>query len=313
MFIFPYKAGSASAKVLSAELTAKRIKLEGSAFKGSPKKTVINWGASAVSDEVAKCNIINPPEAVALASNKLKFFEKVDDSNDNIYEEDEDFDDIVNFPSFTTSKRTAARWLNSGKVVVERHKLTGNSGEGIRLVENEDDLQTAPLYVQYVPKKQEYRVHVANGMVVDLQRKARRRDVADEDINWRIRNHDNGFIFQRNDLVVPPQVERQAVNACKAVGLDFGAVDIVFNDHQQKAFVLEINTAPGLTGSTLEGYVKRFKDWYAVAPVVRHPEYVAEARPEIGRPLFHLDDLARAQEAMANAPAARREIMDDEF
>ena len=313
MFILPYKAGSASAKVLSVELDAKRIKLEGSKFKGSPNKTVINWGASEVSDEVAKCNIINPPSIVAVASNKLKFFKAVQQFNDAIYEEDEDFSDVVEFPMFTASKRTALSWVRAGKIVVERHKLTGNSGEGIRLVEAEDDLTNAPLYVMYIPKKQEYRVHVANGMVVDLQRKARRRDVADEDINWQIRNHDNGFIFQRNDLVVPPSVERQAVNACKAVGLDFGAVDIVFNDKQQRAYVLEINTAPGLTGSTLEGYVKRFKDWDAVVPVVRHPEYQAEAVGGVAQPVFNVDDLARVQEAMARAPVPGRIMIDDEF
>ena len=301
MFIFPYKAGSASAKVLSAELAAKRIKLEGSSFKGGPNKTVINWGASAVSDEVAKCKIINPPAIVALASNKLKFFEAVEKYNDNIYEEDEDYGGIVNFPQFSTSKRKASQWIGSGSVVVERHKLTGNSGEGIRLAETVDELEDAPLYVRYVPKKQEYRAHVANGMVVDLQRKARRHDVADADINWRIRNHDNGFIFQRNNLVVPPQVERQAVNACKAIGLDFGAVDIVFNEREHKAYVLEINTAPGLTGSTLEGYVKRFKNWDDAVPVARDERMAAAVA---GRPMFQNMEIPQ--------PVAVQ-IMDNEF
>lgn len=271
MFIIPYKAGSASAKVLAQELGAKRIKLEGSRFKGSPEKTVINWGSSSVSDEVAKCKIINKPENVALASNKLKFFKALDAYNDNIYEEGENFDGIVNFPSFTEKPQTAERWVRNGRAVVERHKLTGNSGEGIRMVEAEGYIEQAPLYVQYIPKKQEYRVHVANGQVVDLQRKARRRDVPDEQINWRIRNHDNGFIFQRNDLEVPRGVAEQAVNACKAVGLDFGAVDIIYNEKQRKAYVLEVNTAPGLTGSTLEGYVNRFKNW-GVAPEPRHDD-----------------------------------------
>jgi hypothetical protein len=220
-----------------------------------------------VSDEVAKCKIINHPTAVAIASNKKKFFEGVASYNDSLYEEadhDDDYVDedmLVNIPDVSSNIERARRWIALNYIVVERHKLTGNSGEGIRLVEATEDLQECPLYVKYIPKKQEYRVHVANGQVVDLQRKARRRDVADEDINWRIRNHDNGFIFQRNDLVVPEQVSQQAINACTACGLDFGAVDIVFNEKQSRAYVLEINTAPGLTGSTLEGYVERFKNW----------------------------------------------------
>jgi len=43
-----------------------------------------------------------------------------------------------------------------------------------------------------------------------------------------------------------------------ALGLDFGAVDIVYNENDNKAYVLEINTAPGLSGTTLEKYVEVF-------------------------------------------------------
>lgn len=261
MFILPYKMASASAKALAGELGITRIRTEASRFKGNEGKTVINWGNSEVSDEVAKCNIINKPECVAIASNKLKFFQKMEVHNDSLYELDDwSGEGFIRVPKHTTSQNTANIWLRSGCMVVERHKLTGNSGEGIVLAES-GEVGAAPLYVQYIPKKQEYRVHVAGGKVVDLQRKARRRDVEDEHINWRIRNHDNGFIFQRNDLVVPHQVREQALNACVACGLDFGAVDIIFNERSSKAYVLEINTAPGLTGQTLEGYVERFRNW----------------------------------------------------
>ena len=263
MYILPYKMASASAKALADELGIRRIRSEGSRFRGKEDKVVINWGCSEVSEEVSKCTIINPPHKVALASDKLKFFQQVIDYNDELYDSDDDvnYSDLVNIPDFTSSFRVAKSWVCAGRVVVERHKLTGNSGEGIRISECVEDLQEAPLYVQYIPKKQEYRVHVAGGRVVDLQRKARRHDVPDEDINWRVRNHDNGFIFQRNDLAVPPQVSEQAIAACKTCELDFGAVDIIYNERQQKAYVLEINTAPGLTGQTLEGYVNRFKNW----------------------------------------------------
>ena len=264
MFIFPYKKGSVSAKTLSEAIGAKRIKAEGSRFKGNADKVVINWGSSELPDEVMKCKVINPPTITNVASNKLKFFQAITDYNDNYgYDRDE----IVNIPQYTTDRRHAGRMAmaNNGTLMVLRHKLTGNSGEGIELVEgfnrDTDEMPQAPLYVAYIPKKQEYRVHVANGKVVDLQRKARRHDIADEDINWRIRNHDNGFIFARNELHVPNQVSRQAILACKAIGLDFGAVDIIFNDRQQRAYVLEINTAPGLIGQTLEGYAERFKNW----------------------------------------------------
>lgn len=172
--------------------------------------------------------------------------------------------DFCRTPDYTTKIGEANVWLAHGHIVVERHVLNGHSGEGIRLVDpaQGDDLQHAPLYVKYVAKKQEYRIHVCGGVAVDIQRKARRKDVADEDINWRIRNHSNGFIFARNeDGVVPPDVITQAVRAVNSLGLAFGAVDVIFNDKLQQAFVLEVNTAPGLSGATLDGYVSRFQDY----------------------------------------------------
>lgn len=246
MFIYPYKQGSESAKQLAQGLGAKRIMLEGSKFKGSPEKVVINWGSSALSEEALKCKVINKPDAVASAANKLLFFRAVAE--------------FCRTPDWTTDKEVAEVWRKDGHTVLARHKLTGNSGEGIEIIEG-GEMPDAPLYVRYVPKKQEYRVHVLNGEVVDVQRKARRKDVPDDHINWRIRNFDNGFIFARGEALgeVPEDVLTQAVNAVKACGLDFGATDVIYNDKQQLAYVLEVNTAPGLSGSTLDGYVERFK------------------------------------------------------
>lgn len=255
MFVYPYKQASQSAKDLANAIGGKRIKVEGSRFKGSPDKVVINWGSSSLSEEALKCKVINHPDITNIASNKLKFFEKINASNSQ-------GGAYVHIPGFTTDRDTAINLVEDGNIVVVRHKLTGNSGEGIELIEStEQVMPQAPLYVLYVPKKQEYRVHVADGVVVDLQRKARRKDIPDDQVNWRVRNHDNGFIFARNDLKVPEMVSIQAVAACKALGLDFGAVDIIYNERQAAAYVLEVNTAPGLTGQTLEGYANRFKNW----------------------------------------------------
>ena len=78
--------------------------------------------------------------------------------------------------------------LQEGNTVVARTILNGNSGAGIVLVENEEQLVDAPLYTVYIPKKQEYRVHVFRGQVLDVQRKARKQDVPDDEVNWKIRN-----------------------------------------------------------------------------------------------------------------------------
>src|SRR3546814_2852225 len=107
-----------------------------------------------------------------------------------------------------------------------------------------------------------YRVHVLNGKVVDVQRKARVKDFPDDKVNWKIRNHDNGFIYARDEKLadVPKKVLSDSIKAVGVCGLDLGAVDVIYNEAKGIGFVLEINTARGLTGTTLEGYTKRFKE-----------------------------------------------------
>lgn len=255
MQLYAYKEGSQGAKALAQGLGIKRIKHVGSKFKGSQRKLVINWGCSELPPEVMKCRVFNNPAAVKVASNKLHFFSQMYGHN----EVTPAGQPHVSIPDYTADKEVVVGWLVEGATVVARQKLQGHSGEGIVIIKPGEAIVDAPLYVKYVPKQSEWRIHVLDGVVVDIQRKARNREVADENVNWAVRNHANGFVYARNEGVVPPaMVEEQAIIAVQVCGLDFGAVDIIWNEHRKLAYVLEINTAPGLTGSTLDGYVERF-------------------------------------------------------
>lgn len=256
--IYAYKQGSASAHALAHGLGIKVIKHEGSKFRGGALKKVINWGCSQLPADILQCDVFNAPIAVALAANKLSTFKKFQEWNADDLGAPIGF--FISHPEWTEDKAVAQGWLDTNKAVVARQKLTGHSGEGIVIARPGEQLVDAPLYVKYVKKTNEYRVHVLSGEVVDVQRKARRQDVPDEVVNWQVRNHANGFIYAREGFEVPPSVEEQAISAVIALGLDFGAVDIIWNDHEQKPYVLEVNTAPGLTGQTLQGYIDRFKE-----------------------------------------------------
>lgn len=253
IYLYPYKTGSAGAKALAQALGVKRIKREKSKFRGRPDKTVINWGNGALPDQVMACNVLNKPEAVNKAGNKLLAFKAIKEWND-VGEVEEN---NVNIPEFTEDVEQAAEWL-ADSLVVARTVLRGHSGAGIELCDEGTGLVEAPLYVKYVKKTQEYRVHVLQGNIIDQQRKARNRDVADEDVNWKVRNHDNGFIFMREGVDLPEAALDQATLAINALGLDFGAVDLIYNEKQDKYYVLEVNTAPGLTGTTLDNYKEAF-------------------------------------------------------
>ena len=246
--IYSYNEHSEGAKALAGALGAKRIKHKGSKFKGSIKKTLINWGSSDLPNELFKCTILNFPHLVGEVSNKLTFFKNME-----FHQVEE------SCVPFTIEVDKVREWLQAGKTVVARTKLTGHSGEGIVLLEGADaEIVKAPLYTLYVPKKEEYRVHVSKAGVFDVQKKLKKEGV--EDANFKIRNHQNGFIYARQDINTPECVTNVALAVFAATGLDFGAVDIIYNEKQKRAYVLEINTAPGLTGTTLENYVKMFQE-----------------------------------------------------
>lgn len=250
MYIYSHNPHSEGAKLLSQALNVKRIKHGNSKFRGGMGKAIINWGAGTLPDQVMACQrVLNKPDAIRKASNKLKSFELFQEAG-------------VTIPPFFTSKEPALEFMGAGQAnsIVCRTQLNGHSGAGIIIASNPGELVDAPLYTAYVKKQEEYRYHVFMGQVVDIQRKARKRDVPDDAVNWQVRNLDGGFIFAREGVVASPVASEEAIKAVGALGLDFGAVDLIYNAREDKYYVLECNTAPGLSGTTLDGYKQRFQE-----------------------------------------------------
>lgn len=245
MLVYPYKPGSKSARDLSQAIGAKRIRHKGSKLRGDPSKTVINWGSGNLPFEVRQCTVLNDPDRVGIAGNKLLTFKALARAK-------------VRLPNWTEDKSVAEEWLEDGHTVFARTLLRASSGKGIVICEPGGETVQAPLYVKYTKSKSEWRVHVLGGEAKATHRKIRDPKVNPEDVDFRVRNHAAGFIFQRNNDAVPGDVEAQAVTAVSALGLDFGAVDVIYNQHKSEAYVLEVNTAPGLTGETLDVYSNFF-------------------------------------------------------
>lgn len=251
LHLYAHNPHSEGAAELAAALGIRRIRHEGSRYVGNPNKTVINWGSGAALPEaVARSRIINPPMRVAATSNKKRFFELLADTDARI-------------PDWTDERNTARQWLGEGHKIVGRSVLNGHSGQGITIFDPRQhtaiDIPPLPLYTMYVPKRLEYRIHFAFGAVIDAQRKIR--DPDREPRNWEVRNHENGFIFVRNNVEdnMPDDVLIQAHRCIERCGLDFGAIDIIYNESRNQAYVLEVNSAPGLTGQTIESYANAFR------------------------------------------------------
>lgn len=248
-FIYSHNPRSVGARALARGLRGKMIRHQNSRFRGGEWKTVINWGASEIPNyEVRRSRLLNKPYLVSTMSNKLWFFRCMNMA----------LDTAEACVPWTENQETAVDWCRGGHRVVCRTILRGHSGIGIVVARTEDELVDAPLYTLYIPKKEEYRVHFGNrGVPFDLQRKARRLDCPNP--NWLVRNHCNGFIFARGGARAPDCVTDVATKVFVSSELDFGAVDVIYNKRQNKAYVLEINTAPGLVGTTLTNYVEMFK------------------------------------------------------
>lgn len=208
-----------------------------SGFRRSTK--VVNWGSTL---PLAANVVYNKPEAVALAIDKSDTFHALRANG-------------VSIPEFVTElpeDRTGI-WL-------ARTRLRASGGEGIVVIRKGDPIAAANLYVKYVPKLLEYRVHVintVNGSKTFVQQKLRRSNTEQTADQQLLRNHANGWVFAQPIGEVPPSAISEAVAAVEYIGLDFGAVDVIVGRDDQKAYVLEVNTAPGLEGaSTLAFYAE---------------------------------------------------------
>jgi glutathione synthase/RimK-type ligase-like ATP-grasp enzyme len=167
----------------------------------------------------------------------------------------------IHIPEFTTERTVANDWLRKdGVAVVIRNKLSGHSGDGIVLVtDTNSEIPVAPLYVKYIKKQQEFRVHVAFGEVIDVQEKRQRKDMPEGfATNFQVRNHHTGWVYCREDITEPDGLRTMAIQATQALGLDFGAVDLIYNVKRNEVVCLEINTAPGLEGQTVDRYAEAF-------------------------------------------------------
>lgn len=258
--IAPYKSGSRSAAALAACLGGRVLVPEPgrSRYNGRAGDTIINWGSSKNTWKWigSEARVFNQPDILPTAINKRLFF---------AYLESRGYGCI---PPCTTASSMAWHWANEGDRVIARTSLTGRGGDGIILIDPHTPVNNVPsaaLYTKYIKKANEYRVHVFNeeGMYNAryVQRKARRLDVPDDQVNWRIRNYDNGFIYANQNVEAPQCVLDAARRCVELLGLDFGAVDVGYNESRDAPTVYEVNTAPGLEGQTLEVYTNYFTQY----------------------------------------------------
>lgn len=251
IYIYPYHMGSKSAKDLARSLGVRRVFPDGK-YKPKPHHLVINWGSAKVPNWYHNgVNLINSFDSVNRASNKLLTARSFKEAG-------------VSTPEWTTDHSVAVGWLREGRFVVARKYLRDMAAKGLVLLKDPDITKEVledsgyVLYSLYKKKKDEYRIHILNETVFSFSQKKLRNGFERNEETWQIRNYRRGWIYARTDVIPNKKVLAESIKAVEALGLDFGAVDVGWNDHEGNAYIYEVNTAPGLEASTLEDYVRAF-------------------------------------------------------
>jgi len=176
--------------------------------------------------------------------------------------------------------------------------------------------QGAQYFQNYMAIVTEYRLHVFKDRVINHQKKTPRNNMAEayqeqhadrivhnakkkgvtldeqtlnhvlgdlgkrqENPDQIIKSNTRGWKFSQVKSVKKP-LEDIAIAAVKAIGLDFGAVDCCELEDGSVA-IIEVNTGPGLAGTSFEAYIEAFKKHLAPAPkkVVAKAKAVGASAP----------------------------------
>lgn len=247
-YIYMYNNASENGKAVKNALGLKAIRHENSTFKGKDSTYVLNWGSSDLPREVRKCKVINTERAVMLSIDKLTAFTYLKK-------------DAVSTVPWTVSKAEAQAWLSiPGNKVYARTKVKGYDGAGLTVCKHGDPLPAAPLYTKGVNAVSEYRITRARNRLIGAQRKVRVDNPPNGVYNDDVKTTAGGYGFKYVTRNIPEAVLQQAKYAIEALELDFGGVDIIWDG--EKAYVLEVNTAPVLTPRLLESFVTWIKETF---------------------------------------------------
>lgn len=118
-----------------------------------------------------------------------------------------------------------------------------------------------------INKIAEYRVHVAHGKVLAVNQKS----LSSDDIRA------NQTVTEASWGNVTPWSEYNkdmcllACSAVKAIGLDMGAVDVMFDG--ERYYIAEINTAPSITDEYISTRYAKYFDWVIQNPAAEHWDF----------------------------------------
>lgn len=190
--------------------------------------------------------VLNAPSAILQASDKLATYRALSRAG------------LQTLPTFTTMWE-ATDYAQRTHYWVYGRKRFGMGGKDIILweagyQEPPPGAANCDFYTTYVPSRREFRIHVVGEKVVRVQAKYHDHPEMDP-MGGMIRNYTHGFRFRTPRQELRPRRRMDAIKAIKALGLDFGAVDMIVNgDGGEGHTIIEVNTAPSCSPLTARCY-----------------------------------------------------------
>lgn len=229
----------------------------------TPQFTVLNWGSKILPEILSSAEIIiNHPHHISIMSDKIKTFKILQEINP------------LKIPTWTTDINIAKQWLPTK--VFCRQLTHSSQGRNIILANSVNEIVPAPLYTKYTKGKYEYRIHFTELGIFSIKRKARRQgSIPLEEENKYIKSRNNGWIL----IDITPSIRTQIteelnstlIQFCKKSNLSFGAADVSYNESQNKYYILEINSAPGIQNSTIYSYLDNLTNLITHKQNLLHP------------------------------------------
>jgi hypothetical protein len=216
-----------------------------------PLDVLLRWGSR---KPMPRARIVlNQARAIALASDKVRAIETLVGAG------------IHCVPCFTTWEQALA--AARGGIIFGRTRH-GHSGAGIVVYDPsgtydgrypESPASPHEWYTIYHEPTREVRIHVVEGEVVRIQGKYL--DFPeDAEQNPFVRNHQMGYRFRTPRKDLRSRRKEIAIEAVRALGLNFGAVDMMLFGESRRAMVLEVNTAPSCSPMTAEAYAEALNE-----------------------------------------------------
>ena len=330
------KTGAALAEALKAS--------GGTKSPGTSKKVVIGWGAK-TKDKInlGKATAVNHPDLIRANRNKLTALQMMQKSkvnvapfvaSENVMAELDKKNPTIGVPLVgrTNYHQGGANFFTC---LTRTHV-----GEVINILKNK--LEKKGYFQNYIDVKEEYRLHVVDGNIIYAQRKvprsnmkeahvtdqmdkiqrmAEKKGVKMDDATLKFAMEYQGGKLASPDLVVKSNTRgykfssikleninkalaSEAIKAVDSLGLQFGAVDCVM-DTDGKAWVIEVNTGPGLEGTAFKNYVAAFTD------MINNVLSPAKAKAKKTGPVKNAGTAPKASKAKVKANGDRLRMLAD--